>query len=440
MPWKYVMPNDVEALQQRESTVQRIVSFWDEFVRRLPKIEAHLSGQEPWDLPAWMNERVATIHPRLRWEFGHDLGGRYLVITPETAVHLRPMTETIIRRAPEVPGWSFREYRAAQEPEDIPALVKARTGHNMGTTTVQAKIGHHRQIDFVFQSMLAGQNERAALEVARAALDYLIGEDVAQRWAGHLDVVEISHGLTEMFVPLVRVRTIVLDLIATILTDLPDRPYWKLPKLAPIEQKYRPERTQEYANQDDAMFGHTVMPELREAAFKPGFCSCRFSRQGETFCYLKIDASDGDLEERYKRKKIVEEAMDDELRENGVGAVVGSATGRKYIYLDLAVADVVKTLEAARRRLLALELLPVRSWLMFYDADHAGEYIGMRSATPRPPLWQEPTEAVATPEAAAAKRQQDHAWRPGPLQQQPGPDAKKPGGLDDPVWMIDPLR
>jgi hypothetical protein len=434
MPWKYVMPNDVESLQRRESTVQRITAWWDEFVRRLPTVEAHLAGTDTsWDLPAWMNERLATIHPRLRWEFGQDLGGRYLVITPETAHHLRPMTDTLIRRAPDVPGWSFREYRAAQEPEDIPPLVKARTGHIMGTTTVQAKIGHHRQIDFVFQSLLAGQNEVAALRNARAALEYLIGEDVAQRWAGHVDVVEISHGLTQSFVPLVRVRTIVLDLISTILTDLPDRPYWRMPKLAAIESKYRPERVREYANQDDAMFGHTVMPELREAAFKPGFCSCRFSRQGETFCYLKIDASDVELEERYKRKKMVEESMDTELRENGIGAVVGSATGRKYIYVDLAVVDVVKTLELVRRRLLALEALPVRSWLLFYDADLAGEYIGLRSATPQPPLWAEPVEAEAT--APPTER----PGQPGPVGQSPASPASK-GSPDDPAWMMDPLR
>ena len=33
--------------------------------------------------------------------------------------------------------------------------------------------------------------------------------------------------------------------------------------------------SEEYGNQDDAMFGHTIIPELREAGFSPGFCSCR---------------------------------------------------------------------------------------------------------------------------------------------------------------------
>jgi hypothetical protein len=302
---------------------------------------------------------------------------------------------------------------------------------------VQARIGHHRQVDFVFQSLLAGTDEAAAMTVARAAMDYLLGEDIAARWGGHLDVVEISHGLTQSFVPLARVRSQVLDIITTVLTDLPDRPYWKLPKLAQIESKFRPERAEEYARQDDAMFGTTVIPELRESGFSPGFSSSRFSRQGETFCYLKIEASDVDLEQRYKRKKVIEEAMDAQLREDGVGAVVGTATGRKYLYFDLAVVDVVRTLEVARRRLLALEVLPPRSWLLFYDAELAGEYIGLRSSSPRPPLWAEPTEHGPTrpPRAgdadAAAARKKRGLPAAAPPQE---------GGLDSPSWMVDPLR
>jgi hypothetical protein len=320
------------------------------------------------------------------------------------AHHLRPMTETVIRRAPEFPDWSLRMYRPPHEPEEIPSLVRARTGHVMGSTTVQAKIGHHRRIDFVFQSLAGGSNEAVALDIARAASDYLIGEDIVQRWGGHLDVVGMSHSLVHSsFVPLARVRSQVLEMITTLLTDLPDRPYWRLPPLAQVENKYRPERRDEYAHQDDAMFGTTVIPELREAGFSPGFCSCRYSRQGETFCYLKFDASDVGIEERYKRKKVIEEAMDAQLREEGIGAVVGTATGRKYLYFDLAIVDVVKTLEVARRRLLALELLPVRSWLMFFDADA--------------PVRPAPVGAGAAWEDGAFAEQ----WRPGQPELDDGP-------------------
>lgn len=430
MPWKYVMPNDVESLRRREAAVGRIGAWWDAFAEKRPEIESHLAGQSQWDLKTWMDEQIAALHPRLRWEFGEDLGGRFLVITCEGAHHLRPMTETILRRAPELPGWSIREYRARIEPELVPPLVRTRTGQVMGTTTVQARMGHQRRIDFVYQSLLAGSNPDAALHVARTASDYLLGEDIAHRWAGHLDVAQMSHALTHSFIPLARVRSITLDLITAVLTDLPDRPYWRMPKLEPMEVKFRPQKQVDYAGQDDAMFGTTIIPELREAGVAPGFDSCRFSRQGETFCYLKLDASDADLDERHKRKKIIEEAMDAELRENGVGAVVGSATGRKYMYLDLAVADVVKTLELTRRRLLALELLPVRSWLMFYDAELAGEYIGLRSATPRPPMWSEPQEAEPPPS--------DRPPTPAPVLSSED-DPKTDGGPDTPSWLIDPL-
>jgi hypothetical protein len=429
MPWKYVMPTDTVSMRTRETTLGRISAWWQAFAERLGDIEANLLGQTQWDLKAWMDEQIQAIHPRLRWEFGQDLGGRYLVITCESAHHLQPMVESIVRRAPEIANWSFREFRPAQEAELIPELVRARTGHHMSSTTVQARLGQCRQIDFVFQSLLAHSNDKVALDVARVALDYLIGEDVVQRWGGHLDIVELSHTLTHSFVPLPRVRSIVLDLISGVLSGLPDRPYWKMPKLSPIESKFRPDKADEYGKQDDAMFGTTVIPELRDAGFKPGFSSSRFSRQGEMFCYLKIDMSEATLDDRYKRKKIIEEAMDTELREEGIGAIVGTATGRKYIYFDLAVMDVVKTLDATRRRLLALELLPTRSWLMFYDADLSGEYIGLRSATPPPPLWEPPKEVEPERKKLIPIVEPQSKKTPPP-----------PGALDNPSWLIDPIR
>jgi hypothetical protein len=406
MPWKYVMPNDVASLRHREATLGRIAAFWDAFARRLPEVEARLRGEGDWDLVAWMDEQLAAIHPRLRWEFSggaDDIGGWLLVVSPESAHHLRPLSESVVRRAPQVPGWTFREYRPSRSPEQIPHLVRDRTGHNMGSSTVQVRLGDERRVDFIVQSVLALRDEHAALEAARAAVDYLIGEDVMQRWGGHVDVAEMSHAIGDSFVPLVRVPSQVLTLITGVLEDLPNRPYCKMPPLAKAEWKRHAPKHDDFAGQDDAMFGTTVVPEVREATAKPGFYSVRYSRQGETFCHLKIDASDAyDLDERYKRKKHIEEAIDAQLRDDGIGAVVGTATGRRYLHFDLAVLDVVRTLEAARRRLLALELLPARSWLLFYDADLAGEYIGLRSATPPPPLWEPPVDETPVRRAAPA--------------------------------------
>src|SRR5688500_2304375 len=190
MPWKYVMPNDAESLRQREATLGRIGSFWDAFARRLPEIEARLRGEGDWDLVGWMDEQIGAIHPRLRWEFGGAPAGTgsLLVITPESAHHLRPLSESVVRRAPALTGWTFREYRPSRGPEEIPHLVRDRTGHIMGSSTVLVRLGNERRIDFVVQSVLALRDDAAALEASRAAIDYLIGEDVAQRWGGHIDV------------------------------------------------------------------------------------------------------------------------------------------------------------------------------------------------------------------------------------------------------------
>src|SRR5687768_536109 len=149
MPWKYVMPNDVESLRNREATLARIGDFWDRFTHRLPEVEARLEGKSEWDLAAWMKEQLAVVHPRLRWEFGQDLGGRYLVITCENAHHLRPLTESVLRRSPQLPNWTFREYRPPQEPDENPPLVRLRVVHILGTKTVHGRRRHHLQVHLV---------------------------------------------------------------------------------------------------------------------------------------------------------------------------------------------------------------------------------------------------------------------------------------------------
>jgi hypothetical protein len=432
MPWKYVLPTDVESLREREAALLRIAKFWNEFAAKLPDIEAHLGGQSQWNLADWMNAHVADIHPRLRWEFGQDLSGRSLVITCEAAYHLRPMTETVCKTAPTIPGWTFRDFRPACEVEELAALVRQRTGLQLTTTAVFARMGSGRRIDITFENHLAKTDHDAAMNMARVACDYLFGEDIVQRWIGHLEVVEISHAF-QNFVPLGRIRGLVLELIGTTLGTMPDRPYWKMPPIAMTETKYRPEKRADYANQDDVIYTTTAIPELRTAAFKPGFCSCRFSRQGEMFCYLKIDGSDVDLEPRYNRKKVIEETLNNKLREDGIGAIVGSGTGRKYLYFELAVTDIAKTFEAIRRRLLALELLPVGSWILFYDSDLAGEYIGLRTATPKPPMWREPEDVLLTAEQEEVAEEEE---RPQIMPSEPVPVT---GGLDNPNWMMDPL-
>jgi hypothetical protein len=176
--------------------------------------------------------------------------------------------------------------------------------------------------------------------------------------------------------------------LQSIIDQLPNQPHHQIdPEDASWSNfKLDPEEAEDYAAQDDLAVGTTMVPDVKEAAISDvPFYSQRYSRHGETFCYLKLDMAELSLDERFTRKQQIEEALDPSLREEGIGCVVGSGTGLRYAYLDLAVTDIPKTVQLVRRRLLALDLLPGRSWLLFFDAELSREYIGLRTSTPPPP-------------------------------------------------------
>lgn len=115
------------------------------------------------------------------------------------------------------------------------------------------------------------------------------------------------------------------------------------------------------------------------------FYSERFSRHGETFCYLKIDGSEGlEQDGGFADRGSIEEAIDEVLIPARAGCVIGTGAGLRYSYIDLALSDVAAAVPRIRRRLCAGKI-PRRTWLLFFDAPLANEWIGIYGDTPAPP-------------------------------------------------------
>ena len=128
----------------------------------------------------------------------------------------------------------------------------------------------------------------------------------------------------------------------------------------------------------------TCNSDLVSATFScEPFYSERFSRCNETFCYLKIDSKSAD-EIGFQDREDMEEAARYALEAEDTGAIIGSGTGLRYTYLELALTD-VKRATAALRRAMSEGNVSRRSWILFHDADLADEWIGIYDDSPPPP-------------------------------------------------------
>lgn len=101
--------------------------------------------------------------------------------------------------------------------------------------------------------------------------------------------------------------------------------------------------------------------------------------------YVKLDGSRGVDEERFAAKSELEDAIDAVLLPAGLGCQIGGGTGLRYSYIDLALAEPERGLQAVLERLRAGNV-PRRSWVQFFASDLQREWIGVYPDSPPPPL------------------------------------------------------
>jgi hypothetical protein len=365
----------------------QIDAWWSDFERQAPKIDALFRRQDEWDLAEWMHSTLGAIHPEIMWEYGPAVSGpgHRLVLTPESKRELRPLVREILRRAPALPGWEFYEYRLPVEFEATVMTVQVRTGFELAEGQVQVLRGSFNCVDLLFSDLgIEGDDARG---VAFIATEALLGEETLDRWIGIIDVPAEPDPDGPPPIPISELRQAVENEVEQIREQLPERP-WYLEDVDEAEWsalKGEPDTADDYPGQADLFVGITVLPEMLKCALVGvPFDSTRFSRCGERFCYLKIDGSEGLDESQFADREEIEIALNERLRPEALGCVVGGGTGIRYSYIELALVD-PDTAWPTIRTVLQDGNLPERTWLLFHDDELANVWHGLYDSTPTPP-------------------------------------------------------
>ena len=403
MRWRFPDPNDVPETERRTALLLAIDRFWQKFSQTAPEIVKTFSRDSELDIAEFMHQHLSVIDQRLMWEYGRGARGpgHRLVITPESERALRPLVDTLLSRAPALPDWEFYAHRLAEPVEEAIATVEGRTQVDMSNWQVQASLGEHHLLDlkWLLPPDTRGENLQYAAFVASEAL---LGEQTMVTWIGEISVEERprrralsrlfgrSEASTQTDPGPDSLKSRVDSLIAEIDGNLPAEPQSAIDHEQGVEYTlFTLEPTEDeadYAGRFDLFTSVTAgLPEMWQAAHcNLAFCSRRFSKHGETFCYAKLDGRDsadhGDIDARAK----IEDALNEALRPNGLGAVVGGGTGRRYTYIDLSIRHLDHGLAEVRRVLQSVGV-PTRSWLLFFDDHLADEWLGIYDATPAPP-------------------------------------------------------
>ena len=392
MRWRYVDHEPPAEARERAAVVECIDRWWATFATAADAIDAHFDRGADVDVPSVMAE-LAVVDPALMWEFGPavDKSGHRLCITPEGRRDLWPLLEVVLGRAPSLPRWEFHGERLPDSPRQFANIVDGRTTVPVDGVTASVAPGYGHLIDVRLHlptDRWPGDDE--ARRFAFYTTERLLGEGVMNRWIGDVDAVSDPPADP---VPLPALAAAVQAEVDRLLATLPAVPrYRHRADLSPEADRWssfeltpRPAVADDFPNWSDLFVAITPEPTLFQAAHARGFDSARFSRCGETFCYLKTDGRDGfAADSPFADRGDVKDALTDALSAAGLGCTLGGGTGRVYSYVELALTDVPAAADVVRA-VLRDGRLHRRSWLLFYDADLAAEWIGVRPDTPAPP-------------------------------------------------------
>ena len=401
MRWRFPDPNDVSETERRTALLLASDRFWQHFRRAAPEISQTFSRKAEFDIADFMHRHLSPIDPRLMWEYGPPArGGEHrLVITPESERELRPLVDTLLSRAPSLPAWEFYAYRLPENLEQTLATVAGRTQVDVSGWQVRVVRGEHHLLDLKWLAPAGTQGEGLQY-AACVASETLLGEETLDTWIGEISVEEAprpalldrlfgrtpgrpeDHGLGSL-------KSRVESLIAEIDGESSELPQSSVDHENDVEYtlfSLEPKEQDDYAGRFDLFTSVSGLPEMWRAAHSDlAFCSRRFSKHGETFCYVKLDGRDsadhGDVRARGK----IEDALNARLRPSGLGSGIGGGTGRRYTYIDLAIRHLDHGLSEVRRVLREVGV-PERSWLLFLDAHLQNEWLGIYDTTPPPPV------------------------------------------------------
>ena len=354
-----------------------------EFQRFAARVDALFAeGAERTRSAAWWQKRVAALSAGVGAE----------------------LDDGLVLRARERALWPVAEYVAAR----APANLRARAGRSAWPLERALDVLGARRDDFARATLRAGFSRGHLLEVvvnlpggsgsddevlaAENLVWNLVGERRANDWIGSVKVapaprggpLRVVSGTKQSGFALRELEAAVTAAISGVYEGLPKEPHWA--RQDPGEWtlfELEAEPAGDFADEDDLVMATTSVPELLKSRLtKQPFSSLRFSRAGELFLHLKYE-SGGEPEERLRKRRLLEDALDRGLVEDERGRVVGAGLGLRYSYVLLAVVDAERSAPRIAE-LVRPHVASKRAWLIPLDTDLAHEWCGVWPDSPAP--------------------------------------------------------
>lgn len=381
MRWLTVPPDDQVGQAKKAEKIRAMDAFWAEFAREEGRLRH--AGQAEAD---WLTGQVSKVDERIMFEVTNsDVSGQMeFALTPEGESHLRPMVAEFVRRAPQLRGWKFLEYRSALTGMELGDAVEARLGHEITAKGLDFNLDRGRvNLNYHFAGI--GKPGDLQFQEALVLTELLVGEETLDVYTGSINA-QVSI-MPRPSVPLNRMAAEFARKKEELAFKCPPAPRFQTPfddrTMAMVDLRASAQDSGLDIGFDDALVFTAEPIFLENRLTFSVFHSRLLSRFGEVFVYLQFDRPYGWQGQEADYRGHLEDQIDGMIAPNGVGAVVGGVHGMRMSSVHVAATQLWPCVDAMRAAGQAAGL-GKRAWVLFHDATMGSEWVGVWPDSPEP--------------------------------------------------------
>lgn len=312
---------------------------------------------------------VDKLFPELAWVYGPGANkqGHSLTITGEGIEHRQLLARYWLSQAPEIPGWTFYASRQAGpikghviELQDLridPKEIWVTPSLDRDAQKIDLTVWHHAWEHI---------SEKTRWTIVFLFLDEALGEYGTQLWIG-----ELTFGKDRL------ANSFPLEELASYVTDSVGQEDWKrgLPgdewtlfKIKPSEVDYP---------RSDLFTLSTAAPQLfRTYMDEKEAMPDLLAGSGADYIYVSIERAFFPEGAEVAKRSELEDALDNALRSQKSGQLIGGGLGSERGYIDLLIFDGLRSLEIVRTVLAELNV-PAGAMIEFFARDKRARRIAL---------------------------------------------------------------
>jgi hypothetical protein len=342
----------------------RVLQWWDWYGSVAPRFFETIEAGECPSLAGEVSEKVDELFPGLAWVFGPGAGGQghSFTLSGEGVLYRQLLTQYWHRQAPALDGWTFY---ASRQPGSIEGIVMDIGGQQFNPIefwlTPQVNKEAEKVELTVWHPLYEHMEENERWRVLFLFLDEVMGEFGTQQWIGE---IALNNRRLAESIPLTELRSF-LDNVMT-------QTGWRKYDPGEAISLYQLDEPHDRFPRGDIIVGNTCCPPLLDDYMEAkGKLEDPLAGLGADYVYVALDARILPPGEETEARGRIEDALNEALRAEASGRLLGGAHGIQNAYVDLLLFDGEESM-AIVERVLREQGLPAGTRVEYFAKDKRG--------------------------------------------------------------------